>query len=365
MELPYRAYYGKKINEVPLAYLKWCYNKRQYAVRCIRSAYEVYYQGLREWVLDSNYGEIVVPMGHTYKGERLRKCRDNQWMRWLRGRTSGKTKEKRDVFFLAVDEWIKHPRHQNAIRDIGELLPRTKYEDDLDLEEGEYEDRDADEVDEQGNLKGFVVPDHQPDPDADYSERLNLPERRTTRRTRLVRIPAKGTDPDTSPLRFLKLPRNDGPPLTSSEGDSDSDASDGASSESRTLSLWSRKIAILGSSPSVTLPTPPPESSRKRRRLSTPERVDSGEGTRINAQLQTLVSPRAPTGRFKRPRHRAVVLSDEDDDDDDMPLDQVREKLRMRNSPRDSPSQTSSNPPKFSRVGFDGSPMKRFFHKTS
>jgi hypothetical protein len=79
---------------------------------------------------------------------------------------------RHDVFFLAVDEWIKHPRHQNAICDIGELLPRTKYEDDLDLEEGEYEDRDADEVDEQGNLKGFVVPDHQPDPDADYSERL-------------------------------------------------------------------------------------------------------------------------------------------------------------------------------------------------
>lgn len=59
-----------------------------------RSAYEVYYQGLREWVLDGNYGEIVVPMGHTYNGEPLRKCRDNQWMRWLRGRTSGKTKEK-------------------------------------------------------------------------------------------------------------------------------------------------------------------------------------------------------------------------------------------------------------------------------
>lgn len=35
MELPYRAYYGKKINEVPLTYLKWCYNKLQYAVRTL------------------------------------------------------------------------------------------------------------------------------------------------------------------------------------------------------------------------------------------------------------------------------------------------------------------------------------------
>lgn len=70
------------------------------------------------------------------------------------------------VFFLAIDEWIKHPRHQDAIRDIGVSLSSSRYEDDSNLEQGEeYDDEDADEVDAKGNLKNFIVSDD----DSDYT----------------------------------------------------------------------------------------------------------------------------------------------------------------------------------------------------
>lgn len=38
------------------------------------------------------------------------------------------------MFFFAIRGWLANPRHQNAKRDIGELLSETEYTDDLDLE---------------------------------------------------------------------------------------------------------------------------------------------------------------------------------------------------------------------------------------
>lgn len=50
------------------------------------------------------------------------------------------------IFFTAVQLWLDNPRKQEQIRDVGERLSKTEYEDDLDLQrDDEEESDDADE----------------------------------------------------------------------------------------------------------------------------------------------------------------------------------------------------------------------------
>ncbi|KAJ3530039.1 hypothetical protein NMY22_g8744 [Coprinellus aureogranulatus] len=156
--LTFGKHKGKALKEVPYSYLKWCMANLERA-RSLRSAIQKYDGGLKKWIAEGNYGEVVVPVGRTYKGMPLKKCRDKEWMKWLVQKSLPTFKERHELFFLAIDGWLKNPPHQLAKRDIGESLAKTKYYDDLnlDLEEGEeFDDSDADE---NGNLAGFIEPD--------------------------------------------------------------------------------------------------------------------------------------------------------------------------------------------------------------
>jgi len=47
------------------------------------------------------------------------------------------------IFFIAVQYWLKNPRHYEVTRDIGELLQSSEYADGIDLSgENEYDERD-------------------------------------------------------------------------------------------------------------------------------------------------------------------------------------------------------------------------------
>ncbi|TEB33155.1 hypothetical protein FA13DRAFT_1790198 [Coprinellus micaceus] len=156
-EVTFGKHRGKDLNELPYSYLKWC-SSNLLDARALRSAIEKYSEGLKQWLSDGNYGELAVPIGRTYKGQALKKCRDKEWMQWLVDRAPPALKERHELFFLAIAVWLANPPHQLAHRDIGESLSKSKYQDDLnlDLEEGEEFDDDANE---NGDLEGFVEPD--------------------------------------------------------------------------------------------------------------------------------------------------------------------------------------------------------------
>ena len=54
---------------------------------------------------------------------------------------------KNTLFFKAVDNWLANPRKHGVIRDIGESLDATEYEDDLNLQ-GTYEGAYSDDEDD-------------------------------------------------------------------------------------------------------------------------------------------------------------------------------------------------------------------------
>ncbi|KAF8586114.1 hypothetical protein K439DRAFT_985200 [Ramaria rubella] len=141
MRLYFGKYKGKKIHDVPLSYLLWCYetfDERPQNVSFL-TAFEYYYEGLKS-LTEDDYDRFIVPFGKKHRGKTICQCRDKEWMVWtLRQR---QLVQKHPIYFDAVRQWLAHPRKQEVHRDIGENLLATEYADDLDLEEDEDEGPD-------------------------------------------------------------------------------------------------------------------------------------------------------------------------------------------------------------------------------
>ncbi|EAU90734.1 hypothetical protein CC1G_04003 [Coprinopsis cinerea okayama7 len=175
MILRMKKHYGERMNNVPYKYLKWCYKNLKFALT-FRKAFEAYDKGLRNWIQElGGYGDILVPIGKTYKGLPLKECRDKEWMEWLMEKMTPAYKEDHEIFFLAIKVWLENPNHQGVKRDVGESLAKSRFRDehwllspdeyDLDLAEDlnviPCTLEDIGEVDEHGNLEGFIASDSQ------------------------------------------------------------------------------------------------------------------------------------------------------------------------------------------------------------
>ncbi|KAF8066954.1 hypothetical protein FPV67DRAFT_1497207 [Lyophyllum atratum] len=122
---------SKKIHETSISYMHWCDRYFRNRSHPVLKANQNFINGLTEYAR-TNYGDFRVPFGRKHQGKKISECRDKQWLLWARSKEI--LREKYPVFFTAVEYWLDNPRHQGVKRDIGELLHRTEYEDDLDLE---------------------------------------------------------------------------------------------------------------------------------------------------------------------------------------------------------------------------------------
>ncbi|KIY62688.1 hypothetical protein CYLTODRAFT_494472 [Cylindrobasidium torrendii FP15055 ss-10] len=119
-ELRYGALAKKKLNELDESYVRW-WMENSRSPR-IRSAAKAYLDGLEEYAT-SHYGEFLVPHRNkrvNRQGKRIDFCRDKKsFNHLLHPRYSG-LHDRYPIYFKAVQQFIDHPSHHLARRDIGE-----------------------------------------------------------------------------------------------------------------------------------------------------------------------------------------------------------------------------------------------------
>ncbi|KAF8529383.1 hypothetical protein JB92DRAFT_2861766 [Gautieria morchelliformis] len=158
---------GKKIHEVSLSYLLWCRRtfEEDARNRPFLNALDYYYSGLED-CLEQEYERFIVPFGQKHRGKTIRQCRDKNWLVWARKKPE--LVKKHPLFFQAVKKWLDNPNHQQVVRDIGESLAATEYEDDLNLH-GDGEDLYSDDEPTAEDMD-FIDDDSLPNSSFDQSE---------------------------------------------------------------------------------------------------------------------------------------------------------------------------------------------------
>ncbi|KAJ3750095.1 hypothetical protein DFH05DRAFT_1518254 [Lentinula detonsa] len=177
-----RAHFGQhhRICELSSRSLEWYivnYDTHSAIGQRFKDALDEYYYGLEAYMhkLD-NYKHFIVPFGKTYRGLKIYQVRDKEWFRWIKWTPAlKKYREEYRLFFTAIHLWLKNPRHYEHSRDIGELLSRTEYQDDLDLNwnedcHTEASDMSNDDDDEANSSDdNFIVSDSDDCGSDDYS----------------------------------------------------------------------------------------------------------------------------------------------------------------------------------------------------
>ncbi|KAJ7762407.1 hypothetical protein DFH07DRAFT_410238 [Mycena maculata] len=217
MILPFKKYEGQRrqMHKVDLPYLLFCQTKTRRA--SFLAAFGRYHQGLCELVESDgyHYEDFRVPFGAKHRGLRIRECRDKPWLMWCSTRPY--LINKHPLFFRAVERWIANPRKTEHTRDVGELLSRSQYKDDLNRHMDEADnpsdsENEAPESDSNTDLDGFIVSDSAPievkSPDAEEEEEEEQDVRwerrrkraRNKRRSCLTQLDKNFIDNDSEPI---------------------------------------------------------------------------------------------------------------------------------------------------------------------
>ncbi|KZP05605.1 hypothetical protein FIBSPDRAFT_903403 [Athelia psychrophila] len=122
----------QRLRDTSLRYILFC-RKPEFFVASDR-----YTEGL-EASLQDDYGRFIVPFGKKHRGKMIEECRDKRWFLWSQKNT--RLTNRHPLYFKAVQQWLDHPNHHMAVRDVGELCDPREYERDV----AEYLDEDEED----------------------------------------------------------------------------------------------------------------------------------------------------------------------------------------------------------------------------